>query len=404
MKKMTMIKKAALLLSAVMLFPMFAVGCESAQEIIKKRERADEVTKLAEEYMQEKYNRGFKVNKCEEAEGEEYKGDYLISFNGGIHAFYDSDEELFYDDRQSSSINELIMRDIWKPMFDQFRIPYDNFSDQTQTFNMVYCLKRGGKETKYSMYHEYYDSTPQYFAVHSQLFVNTDNIIVISDKQNECMNLFNTIKPTIDTFFKGQKKGAMHIYSVTEEYHSRRDFDPAQVDETTQGCVAHIFFGEKKYCAYTGFSKVTEGLYGSVCHMSGTVLNEGEIMLTPVDDFEALKKSIVENMDSKEIGLLDKYTAKKRDIDFGDAIYKVEITSRINQTYWDKVTVAFMMKDSDAPIEKYSEINEKERSFFAYNMNGTEYNATCLCSPNSRSVMFDHKMGDEVYFWFGSQK
>ena len=71
MKKMTMIKKAALLLSAVMLFPMFAVGCESAQEIIKKRERADEVTKLAEEYMQEKYNRGFKVNKCEEAEGEE---------------------------------------------------------------------------------------------------------------------------------------------------------------------------------------------------------------------------------------------------------------------------------------------------------------------------------------------
>ena len=109
-------------------------------------------------------------------------------------------------------------------------------------------------------------------------------------------------------------------------------------------------------------------------------------------------------MDSKEIGLLDKYTAKKRDIDFGDAIYKVEITSRINQTYWDKVTVAFMMKDSDAPIEKYSEINEKERSFFAYNMNGTEYNATCLCSPNSRSVMFAHKMGDEVYFWFGSQK
>ena len=49
MKKITFMKKAALLLAAAMLFPMFAAGCESAQNIIKQRERADEVSKLAEE-------------------------------------------------------------------------------------------------------------------------------------------------------------------------------------------------------------------------------------------------------------------------------------------------------------------------------------------------------------------
>ena len=65
-------KKAALLLAAAMLFPMFAAGCESAQNIIKQRERADEVSKLAEAYMQEKYNRGFKVSKCEAAAGGGY--------------------------------------------------------------------------------------------------------------------------------------------------------------------------------------------------------------------------------------------------------------------------------------------------------------------------------------------
>ena len=134
------------------------------------------------------------------------------------------------------------------------------------------------------------------------------------------------------------------------------------------------------------------------------ILNDGDIILTPVDDFETVKKNIVENMDSKEIGILDKYTGKKRDIDFGDAIYKVEITSRLNQSNWENITLAFVMKDSDAPIENYAEINEQERSFFGYNMNGTEFNATCLCSQNSRSVMFKYKVGDEVYFWFGSQK
>jgi hypothetical protein len=62
------------------------------------------------------------------------------------------------------------------------------------------------------------------------------------------------------------------------------------------------------------------------------------------------------------------------------------------------------MKDGDGPIGEYAEINESEHSMFAYNMNGDDYNATCLCSPNSRSVMFTYKPGDEVYFWFGSQK
>ena len=404
MKKISLMKRAALLLAAAMLLPMFTVGCESAQEIIKKRERADEVSKVAEEYMMEKYNRGFNVKKCEAAEGEEYEGDFLVTFNGGIHAFYDSDEDLFYDDRQSESINELLLQNIWKHMFDSFNLLYDNFNDQSQTFNMVYREKRGGKETKYSMYHEFFDVTTKYFAVHSKLFVHTDNIILISNKPSDCKILFDTVQKTIDTYFKGQKKGDLNLYAVTNELHSRQDFDPEKIDETTQGCVAHIHFGAKKYCAYTGFGKISDGFYGSICHLNGFPQSDEAISLVPVEDVESVKKSIVENMDSKEIGLIDKYTSKKRDIDFGDAIYTVKITSKLNQKTWEDVTLAFMMKDSDAPIENLVAINEQERSFFAYNMNGENYNATCLCSPNSNSVMFNYKVGDEVYFWFGTQK
>ena len=152
------------------------------------------------------------------------------------------------------------------------------------------------------------------------------------------------------------------------------------------------------------FIKVTDNLYGGVCHFDSLSFKEGDITLVPVDDFESTRKSIIENMDSKEIGLIDKYTGKKRDIDFEGTIYKAEISSRIVQSYWTDVTLAFMMKESDEPIAEYAEINEKERSFFGYNMNGDQFNATCLCSTNSRSVMFDYKVGDEVYFWFGTQK
>ena len=38
-----------------------------------------------------------------------------------------------------------------------------------------------------------------------------------------------------------------------------------------------------------------------------------------------------------------------------------------------------------------------------YDMSGTEFNATCLCSPDSRSRIFTYALDSEVYFWFGTQ-
>ena len=404
LRKISLKKKAAVLLAAAMLLPVFAVGCESAQDIIKKLERADEVGKLAESYMQEKYNRGFKVRKCEAAEGAEYKDDFFISFNNGIHAFYDSSEDMFYDDRQSETINEAILRDIWMPMFSSLHVLTDNLDDWSQTFNMVYHYERAGKDNKYSMYNKYYNTSAQYYAVHSKISVTSDNIILIVDNRNDCRNLYNKLRASVDQYFKAQEKGSLNVYAVTSELHGKPDFDAGQIDETVPGCQSHFHFGEKQYMSLNKFIKVTDNLYGGVCHFDSLSFKEGDITLVPVDDFESTRKSIIENMDSKEIGLIDKYTGKKRDIDFEGTIYKAEISSRIVQSYWTDVTLAFMMKESDEPIAEYAEINEKERSFFGYNMNGDQFNATCLCSTNSRSVMFDYKVGDEVYFWFGTQK
>lgn len=397
-------KRTALLLAAAMLLPMFAVGCESAHDIIKKRERADEISKRAVEYMQEKYNRGFNVKKCEAAEGDEYEGDFLISFNSGVHAFYDSDEDMFYDDRQTKPINEAIMRDIWLPMFEGLDVVYENVNDNSQTFNMVYRFTRGGKETKYSMYHEYYDVTAQYYGMHSKLSVTTDNIIFVEESTVKCRWCFDNIRKTLDMYFKGQSKGSINIYAVTNEMYSKQDFDNKSVDETTEGCVAHLFYGDKQYCAFRSFVEVTEGLYGNVCHLHDFRFQKGDLSLIPVDDSEKVKENILKNMESKDMGLLDKYVSKKREINFEGDIYIFDVSTRVAQSHWKDITVAFIMKDGDGPIGEYAEINESEHSMFAYNMNGDDYNATCLCSPNSRSVMFTYKPGDEVYFWFGSQK
>ena len=404
MKKLRLKKKAALLLASAMLLPVFAVGCESAQDIIKNRERAEEVGKKAEEYIQEKYNRTFKVRKTEAAEGDEYEGDFFISFNNGVHAFYDSSEDMFYDDNQSDAINEAILRDIWYPMFDNLRVLTENLNDQSQTFNMVYHYVRAGKDNKFSMYNKIFDTTAEHYLYINPISVTSENIILVAKSHKHSKELYDSIKTKINKHFRKQENGSLNIYAVSEELRDRKDFDPDKIDESTEGCLAHYYFGEREYCSQNYYLKISDGFYGQVCHLSSMFLGDGDITLVPVEDFEATKKKIIDNMDSKDISLIDQYTAKKRDIDFEGVIYKVEISKKTNQTNWKSVGLSFLMKDSDEPIAQYAEMNEKERSFFGYNMNGTEYNATCLCSKNSRSVVFDYKVDDEVYFWFGTQK
>lgn len=395
-------KKMALVLAAAMLLPMCAVGCQSAQEIAEKRERTEKVTRDVEAYMREKYSRGFKVRKCEEAEGEQYKGDYFISFNNGIHAFYDADEDLFYDDRQADAINEEIMRDIWTPMIAGLGIPYDNINEWSQTFNMVYRYERGGKEYKFSMYHQYYRTSAKYYTAHYPISVTSDNLILVADGYYDIKAIYQKINGTISQFFKNQEKGNLDFYIVSNEYHSRQDFEPENVDETVFGCQGRIHFGEKKYYSTQNYAKVTDGLYCMLCE-NELVFYGDAVTLVPVEDFDAVSKKITENMDSKDIDLVEKYTAKKRKIDFEGAIYKIEFSDKIPTQNWEDITVAFVMKDTDEPIAEYAEMNEKSHSFFGYDMNGTEYNATCLCSPNSRSTIFHFRLDSEVYFWFGSQ-
>ena len=396
--------RIALLLAAAMLLPMFSVGCQSAQDMLKQMERADEVEKLAEAYMQEKYNRGFQVRKCEAAEGDQYKGDFFISFNSGVHAFYDSDEDKFYDDRQSDIINEAIMRDIWLPLFESLGAIYLNVNDKAQIFSMVYHYERGGKDNRFSMYHDYFGSeTTSYFLQHCDASVTSDNIILISNDRNSCSGYFSKIKKVINYYFKGQSRGDLNVYVVKEELQARPDFDFDDIDAAVNGVIAHIGFGETSFCSFQSTVKVTDGLYAILCRKDNVEFLDGDITLAPVEDFEGTKSKILETLDKQEVGLIDKYTAKKRNIDFGDAIYTAQFSERIQRMEWEDVSISFVMKAYDGPIHEYAEMNEKQHGFFGYDMSGTEFNATCLCTPDSRSNIFTYPLDSEVYFWFGSQ-
>ena len=396
-------RKLAFILVAAMLLPAFATGCESARQIAERRARTDEITKQAESYMQKKYNRGFKVKKCEAAEGEQYEGDFFISFNNGVHAFYDSEDDLFYDDRQSEAINEAIMRDIWMPMFNSLGAVYENVNDWSQTFNMVYHYVRGGKDNKFSMYNEYFDTAATYYAMHSHISVTTENLLLIVDDNKSYEKFNHILQQTVSSYFKSQKKGNMDVYSITGDLYYRPGFDPKEVDETLPGCLAHFHFGEENYCALTGSLKVADGLYAMLCHNNKLAPLEGDITLEPVEDVETVKKNIVDTMNKQDIGLVDKYMAKNNNIQFEDTIYKLKFSERILNYNGEYATVAFSMKDSDGAIDEFAKMDETTRSFFVYDMSGTDFNATCLCSLNSRSAMFTFKVDSEVYFWFGTQ-
>ena len=87
----------------LLLLPTLLTGCVSADKIAQQRAKTDEISKRAEEYMLKKYRRGFKVKKCVFAEGEQYEGDFFITFTNDLFGYYDSDEDKFYDTRQASA-------------------------------------------------------------------------------------------------------------------------------------------------------------------------------------------------------------------------------------------------------------------------------------------------------------
>lgn len=402
-KKTNKAKKMMVMLSAAaLLLPMVLTGCMSADKLAQRKQKTDEISKLAEAYMLEKYNRGFSVKRCEFASGDKYEGDFFITFSNGLHGFYDADEDLFYDDRQAEKLNEDIYKEVFLPMIGQLNLTYDNVGTWSQVFNLKYETNRGGELKQYSMYHDYYSGDANYFCKSHKISVTSQNLILISDKTNNLNVHYDTLAEWVHKYFRGQSEGDMRFYVVTSELHGDRSFAAEQVDETVNGCLAGFRFAEVNSFTRHKFAKVQDGLYAMLCSDDGVTLGEGDITLTPVSDSDAVSKKILDSMNSKNMNLVDKYVTKKRSIEF-ETIYQVAFSDEIAKRRYENYTLAFAMKDSEEEIAEYADVKERERSFFGYNLNGEDYNATCLCSQNSRSAKFTYHKDDEVYVWFGTQ-
>lgn len=394
-------RKLALFAAIIMLIPTLLSGCVSADELAARREKIDEITDMAKEYMLNKYNRGFNVKKCEMAKGEEYEGDFFITFNNGIHAFYNSDEEKFYDDRQTTVLNDAIYNDIWMPLIDDINLVFDNVGSWSQDFNLVYKYNKGSDEYKYCMYHDYYYGDAKNFASNHYVSISSENLILVSDNPSYSQ-IFSKIRNCIDTYFKG--KNDVKFYIVTSNCHSSSNFDAAKVDETMDGCIVALTFNETKNIIKHQFVKVNgvDGLYAMLCSNDSFTFEKGDISVEPVSNSDVTSQKILSDMNSKELGLVDKYITKKRSIEF-EQIYTVKFSDRVTNHGIKDYTLAFVMKDNEDEIAEYANINERERSFFGYTVGGDEFNAVCLCSQNSRSNKFSFPANSETYFWYGTQ-
>lgn len=395
-------KRFVFFLAVLMLVPTILSGCVSADELAERRRQTDEMSEKAKAYMLEKYNRGFNVKKCELAKGDEYEGDFFITFNNDIHAYYNTEEEQFYDDRQTSILNDDIYNDIWTPMIDSLNLTFDNIGSWSQDFNLVYRYNKGGEEFKFCMYHDYYYGDAKNFCKTHYVSVTSENLILVSDNPSYSI-AFGKIRDCVDEYFKAPNND-LKFYIVTTACHGRSDFDPAKVDETMDGCIVGLYFGETKGITKHQFIPVkgVEGLYAMLCSDDAFVFDKGEITLEPVSNSDLTAKKIQKDMDSRELGIVDKYITKKRSIEF-EQIYTVKFSDRVIDHKIKNYTLAFVMKDSDEDITEYADIKERERSFFAYTIGGSDFNATCLCSQNSRSTKFTFPADSETYFWFGTQ-
>lgn len=394
----------ALLAAAALLLPAALTGCMSADKLAERRAQTDEIGKKAEEYMKNKYHRGFKVKKCEFAEGEQYEGDFFVTFNNDIHAFYDTDEGKFYDDRQADAVNNEFTK-VWKNMMDDIGLVTDNIIG-TQDFNLIYEYVKGGELKKYSMYHDVFGGEIHKFAQEHYIAVRTEPQVLVSDSPS-VQKIHDKIRTYINQYFKSKNTSAQ-FFIVTSAYHNSVGFDADNLDETVDGCLYSIRFNGNivgDICRHQ-FLPVegVEGLYFMLYGTQGEAYKAGDVKLVPVSDSDATAKAIKANMDGREMGLVDKYITKKRSVEFEQPIYRIEFSSDITYHPRDSYTLAFVMKDSEEEIVDYAPVKERERSFFAFDMNGDAFNATCLCSQNSRSTPFTFtRKGSDVYVWFGTQ-
>lgn len=382
-------KRIAILLALVMVTPIVLTGCMTAEEQAAQREELDKIGKLAEEYMIDKYDRLFNVKKSEYAVGDEYKGNFFITFTDSTHAYYDADEEIFYDDRQADAIVEDIYSELWMPMIKQLG-GCDAITQDTQNFCVKYKYRSGSGTNMCSLFHEYYYDNIKSYANKEGLSIISKSLYFVADDVQTCNKDYDYISEYVKKYFKNQSEGDFRVFVVSDEYHSSSEFDIASLDVANDGCIAEMRFGDINGITLHEYIEVEDGLYAMLCNYDSNVLEDGDVKLVQVSDSDVAEQKILNKIDENAEGVISFFT-RTRNLSRETPIYRLEFSERIAEMLENGVTIAFAIKDGDKS-DKYG--------FMAYDMNGESYNTELICNNSAQVGSVKINSDTDWYFWF----
>lgn len=390
-------KRIAVLLAFVILTPIVLTGCMTAEERAAQRKELDEIGSLAEEYMIDKYNRLFNVKKCEYAVGDEYEGDYFITFTDSTHAYYDTDEEVFYDDRQADAIIDDIYSELWMPMIKQLG-GCDAITQDTQNFCMKYKYSKGNTTYYYSMFHEYYYNNIKSYANSEKLSIQCDTLYFASDGVSDYTNDYDYILEYVKKYFKNQSDGDLRVFIISDEYCSSPDFDINSFDVTADGFIAEFKFGNVNGITLHQYVKVSNDLYAMLCNYDSNVLEEGDVKLVEVSDSDTTEQKILDKIDENSDGLVNSIL-KTRGLSRESSIYRMEFSERIAEMLENGVTFAFSINENGETDSEKS----NDYGFYAYDTASRTTNITCLSSYSTQAERIEINNDTEWYLWLGNK-
>lgn len=391
-------KRIAVITALMLILPTVLTGCLTAEEQVAQREELSKIGKLAEKYMIDKYDRLFNVKKCEYANTD----DFFITFTDSNHAYYDSDEEKFYDDRQSDAIIEDIYHELWNPMIENLG-GCDGISKDTQSFGLEYTGRRGGNATRYNFFHEFYYDNIKAYANKEALSVRSGSLYIAADNANGCKKTYDYISEYLKKYFKNQNDSDLSVFVVSNEYRSSPSFKGDALDVANDGLIAELRFGKVNGITVQQYIKVEGDLYAMLCNYDSNVLENGDVRLVEVSDSDAAEEKIVANIEKNTDGIMDKIF-KTSGLSRETPIYRLEFSERIADMLSGGVTIAFVMKKDNTP--NYSSSNDAQSSkygFYAYDMTEDTAYTKLLCKYDGVTEKIKINSDSDQYFWFSNK-
>lgn len=349
-------------------------GCSNKAE----QKQLDDVTKKAEEYLENKYGSDFNVEdsyfiEAEGSMGSSHSENVLIKCDDGTTALYYKDEDKFVDDKQKYEISGKLSG-VYNRLF-QYLPGAVYVIAQGPVFNGYH----GEGQVDGEYFHEFYDGDIQAYIQKENVSVSLNgNIFIIAD-QNNFAKQIETFSNNFYNSFSPNKHHQVSLITLSRDVYEQYGNGTIKMPNIgMNGVYAKVELKDKVNMQAQQYIHVGNGIYAT-CSENNFTLLPGDL---------TLKESISQDELLDKIG--KEYTENYY-VHFSTPIYNIEMSQRVKDFIKDGKLSLYIKYDSP-----------KEERLYFYPDETTKYgHAFEEFDEMSNSGAKFETISEKDYFWIG---